>query len=61
VADWWGVEGNSSIRQQSFLQQINQQYAYHVVLEEAKEQDMIVDEDEVLENGDRVILLSERG
>jgi len=61
VADWWGVEGNSSIRQQSFLQQINQQYAYHVVLEEAREQDMIVEEDEVLENGDRVVLLSERG
>ena len=61
VADWWGVERNSSIRQQSFLQQINQQYAYHVVLEEAKEQDMIVVEDEVLENGDRVVLLSERG
>ena len=61
VADWWGVEGNSSIRQQSFLQQINQQYAYRVVLEEAREQDMIVEEDQVLENGDRVVLLSERG
>ena len=61
MADWWGVERGSSIKQQSFLQQINQQYAYRVVLEEAKEKDMIVEEDEVLENGDRVILLSERG
>lgn len=61
VADWWGVEGNSAIKQQSFLQQINQQYAYRVVLEEARETDMLVEEDEVLENGDRVILLSERG
>jgi len=61
VADWWGVEGNSPIRQESFLRQLNQQYAYHVVLEEAREQDMIVEEDEVLENGDRVVILSERG
>jgi len=61
VADWWGVERSSPIEQQSFLQQINQQYAYRVVLEEAKERDMIVEQDEVLENGDRVLLLSERG
>lgn len=61
VADWWGVELGSSIKQQSFLQQINQQYAYRVVLEEARETDMLIEEDEVLENGDRVILLSERG
>ena len=26
-ADWWGVQGNTPIREQSFLQQVNQTYA----------------------------------
>lgn len=61
VADWWGIEAGSGFRQEAFLQQLNQQYAYRVVLKEADEQDMLVVEEEVLENGDRVVVLSERG
>ena len=41
VADWWGVEKDTSIQQQSFCQQINRQYAYHVVSEQAREQDLV--------------------
>ena len=61
VADWWGVEGNTSIRQEAFIQQVNRQYAYNLVQEQAREQNLIVEEEETLENGDVVIILSERG
>jgi hypothetical protein len=61
VADWWGVQGNSPIRQDSFIQQVNRQYAYSLIHEQAREQNLIVEEEVEQENGDVVILLSERG
>ena len=61
VADWWGVEKDTPIRQQSFLQEVNRQYAYNLIQDQAREQDLIVEEEETLENGDVVIILSERG
>lgn len=61
VADWWGVEGNTPIRQQSFIQQVNRQYSYNLIQDQVREQDLIVEEEETLENGDTVIVLSERG
>ena len=61
VADWWGVEGNTSIRQEPFIQQVNRQYAYNLIRDQAHEQNLIVEEEQQLENGDVVILLSERG
>ncbi|HNR30636.1 MAG TPA: DUF1257 domain-containing protein [Candidatus Hydrogenedentes bacterium] len=61
VADWWGVQGNSPIRQETFVQQVNRQYAYNLVRNQAVEQNLIVEEEQTLENGDLVILLSERG
>lgn len=61
VADWWGVEGNSPIRQEPFIQQINRQYAYNLIQEQAREQNLMVEEEETLANGDLVIILSERG
>ena len=61
LADWWGVEGNTSIRQQSFVQQVSRQYAYNLIHDQAREQQLIVEEEQQLENGDVVIILSERG
>jgi hypothetical protein len=62
VADWsWGVEGHTALRQASFLQQVQQQYAYNVLRDQAREQNLIVEEDYVQENGDRVLIFSERG
>lgn len=61
VADWWGVQGNSPIRQEQFIQQVNRQYAYNLIRAQAREQNLIVEEDQELANGDRVIVLSERG
>jgi hypothetical protein len=61
VADWWGVEGNTQIRQEQFMQQVNRQYAYNLIRDQAREQNLIVEEEQTLENGDVVIILSERG
>lgn len=61
VADWWGVEKDSPTRQQSFMQQVNRQYAYNLIRDQAREQNLIVEEEQTLENGDVIILLSERG
>lgn len=61
VADWWGVEGKTRIRQQPFLQEVQRQYAYNLIREQAREQNLIVEEERTLENGDMVILLTERG
>lgn len=61
IADWWGVERNTSIRQQSFIAQVSQRYSYNLIKEQAREQYLIVEEEQELENGDVVILLSERG
>jgi hypothetical protein len=61
VADWWGVETHTQIRQRTFLEQVSQRYAYSLVKEQAREQYLIVEEEQELENGDVVIVLSERG
>jgi|ERR1019366_4288766 hypothetical protein len=61
VADWWGVETCTQVRQQTFLAQVAQRYAYNLVKEQAREQYLVVEEEQELENGDVVILLSERG
>lgn len=61
VADWWGVEGNSKLRQQTFVQEVNRRYAYNVVLDQAHEQHLIFEDEQTLENGNVVLLLSERG
>jgi len=61
VADWWGVHGNTQIRQETFIQQVNRQYAYNLIRDQAREQNLIFEDEETLENGDVVIILSERG
>ena len=61
VADWWGVETSTRLKQSGFLAEVSQRYAYNLVKEQAREQYLIVEEEVVQENGDIVILLSERG
>jgi hypothetical protein len=60
VADWYRIEQSSALRKTEFIDNLNRRYAYHVVLDQAKEQNLIVEE-ETQENGDIVIVLSERG
>ncbi len=69
VADWdFGVASHSPlringqpIRQQSFIEQVSQQYSYNLIHAQAREQNLVVEEEERLANGDVVIVLSERG
>ena len=61
VADWWGVQNNTQIKQNPFIQQINRQYAYNVIRDQIREQDLIMEEERTLENGDVIITISERG
>jgi hypothetical protein len=61
VADWdWGIERKTSIRRKSFIEQLNYRYAYNNVLAYAREENQIVDEVVVLENGDTRFVLVER-
>jgi hypothetical protein len=60
VADWYRVEQSSPVRRDAFLAGLKLRYAYRVVLDQAKEQNLIVEE-EKLANGDIVLVLTERG
>lgn len=46
---------------ETWLQELNRNYAYSVIQEQVREQHLIVEEERTLENGDLVIVLSERG
>jgi hypothetical protein len=60
VADWWGVEHQTQIRQQQFVQQVNRQYSYNLIQAQAQEQELLKVSEEEMENGDLVIVFSER-
>ena len=45
----------------AWLQELNRRYAYNLIHDQAREQNLIVEEEQMLENGDVVIILSERG
>lgn len=60
VADWFHIQMRSKVRREFFLANLNRRYAYHVVRDQAREQNLVVEE-ETLPNGDIVLTLSERG
>lgn len=60
VADWYNVELSSSFRRERFVSDLTQRYSYCVVREQAREQDLVIEE-ETAENGEIILLLSERG
>jgi hypothetical protein len=59
-ADWWGVHGNTQLRQESFTQELNRTYAHLAVRKQVLEQGLIIEEERVLENGEIEILVCER-
>jgi hypothetical protein len=59
-ADWWGVNGNTPIRETSFTQQLNQTYAHLAVRRQVLQDGLIIEEERVLENGDIELVVSER-
>jgi hypothetical protein len=59
IADWFNIELGGGPRRKEFAAQLQQRYAYHVVIQQAREQNLIVEE-ERQEDGEIVIVLSER-
>ena len=60
VADWYNIELGTRLRRQEFLGRLQQRYSYALVCAQAAEQNLVIEE-ETTENGEIVLLLSERG
>ena len=60
IADWFNIERLTSLKRRTFLEQLTQRYSYSLVRDQAHEQNLIVEE-ERQENGDIILVLSERG
>lgn len=58
-ADWWGVNGNTPIREESFTQQLNQTYAHLAVRRQVLKDGLIIEEERVLANGEIELVVSE--
>ncbi len=60
VADWYNIERMTDLRRQKFLERLTQRYAYNIIRDQAREQNLIVEEEQGA-NGDIILVLSERG
>jgi hypothetical protein len=58
-ADWWGVEGNTALRERPFLDQVNQAYAHQTVKKQVLEDGYLIEEERVLENGEIELVVCE--
>lgn len=58
--DWWGVQGNTKLREQSFLQQVNRTYAHLAVKRQVLEDGLIIEDERVLANGEIELVVCER-
>ena len=59
-ADWWGVRNHTKLRQESFLQELNRTYALLAVKRQVIEQGLIIEEENVLPNGEIELVVCER-
>ena len=59
-ADWWGVEFNTPVRQETFMQALNRTYAHVTVKQQVLEQGLIIEEERVLPSGEIELVVSER-
>ena len=60
VADWYNIERLTDLRRHKFLERLTQRYAYNIIRDQAREQNLIVEEEQEA-NGDIILVLSERG
>jgi hypothetical protein len=58
VADWWQVNYDSGIRQEDFVSELTQRYAYHKVLSEAKRQNWTKVKEEKMADGTIKLVLT---
>ena len=58
--DWWGVRNKTKLRQESFLQEVKRTYALLAVKQKVIEQGLIIEEENVLPNGEIELVVCER-
>ncbi len=59
-ADWWGVRNKTKLRQESFVQAINRTYAHLAVKQQVMKQGLIIEEENILPNGEIELVVCER-
>ena len=59
-ADWWGVQKDTDIKQEGFLQELNQRYSHIAVKNQVLEHGYLIEEETVLENGEIDLLICEQ-
>ena len=59
-ADWWGVRNTTKLRQESFLQELNRTYAHLAVKQQVIKQGLIIEEENILPNGEIELVVCER-
>jgi hypothetical protein len=57
--DWWGVQGNSPIKQDDFLRQVNRTYSHLAVRQQVTQQGYIIEEEKVLPSGEIELVVCE--
>ena len=45
VADWWGIEMETGVKEEAWVDRFNQRYAYHKVLKEIKSRGFTLEEE----------------
>jgi len=59
-ADWWGVQRNTKIRQEEFVEAVNRTYAHLIIKRQVLEQGLIIEEEKILPNGEIELVVCER-
>ena len=59
-ADWWGVRNKTKLREESFLQDLNRTYAHLAVKQQVIKQGLIIEEENILPNGEIELVVCER-
>jgi len=59
-ADWWGVRNKTKLREESFLQELNRTYALLAVKRQVIRQGLIIEEENILPNGEIELVVCER-
>ena len=58
--DWWGVRNHTKLREERFLQEVNRSYAHLAVKQQVTRQGLIIEEENVLPNGEIELVVCER-
>lgn len=58
-ADWWGVQNNTAIKEDTFLKEVNRTYQDISVRRQIREQGLIIEEEHVDENGEITLVVCE--